>query len=41
MKPMILAFAVMGVISAGAYYALGNFGFSSADQTSGTAVRLD
>lgn len=41
MKAMLLAFAAIVVISIGANFALQEAGFSSADQTSGNAVRLD
>ena len=41
MKTMLLAFATMIVIAFGADYALHEAGFSSADRTSGGAVRLD
>lgn len=41
MRPMLLAFAAMAVITVGAWYALGELGFSSEDRLSGDAVRLD
>lgn len=41
MKAMMTAFAAVIVISVGAWYGLGQIGFSAADTTSGTAVRLD
>ena len=41
MKTMLLAFASMIVIAFAADYFLHEAGFSSADQTSGDAVRLD
>ena len=40
MKAMMTAFAAMIVIAIGANYVLEGAGFSSADQTSGNAVRL-
>ena len=41
MKPMLIAFAAMAVISVGAWYILGETGFSSADRQSSPSVRLD
>ncbi|WP_264479482.1 hypothetical protein [Roseobacter weihaiensis] len=41
MKEIVLAFAAMALISVGASFALHEVGFSSAEQTSGNAVRLD
>ena len=42
MRAMLLAFVAIGVISYGAYWALHNeVDFSSAEQTSGSSVRLD
>lgn len=41
MKPMMLAFAATAVITVGAYYALGEAGFSSQSQGSSPSVRLD
>ena len=41
MKAMFAAFAAMIVVSVGAWLGLDQIGFSSADQTSGSAVRLD
>ena len=41
MKAMLTGFAAMIVIGVGAWYALGEMGFSSADRMSGPAVRLD
>ncbi len=41
MKAMFAGFAAIIVISIGANFALKTIGFSSADQTSGNAVRLD
>jgi hypothetical protein len=41
MKAMMTAFAAVIVISVGAWYGLGQIGFSAADKTSGAAVRLD
>lgn len=41
MREIVLAFAAMALISVGASYGLQQIGFSSADQTSGGAVRLD
>lgn len=40
MREILLAFLAMIVISVGASYGLHRMGFSSAEQTSGTAVRL-
>lgn len=41
MKAMLTGFAAMIVISVGAYYGLNAWGFSAADTTMGSAVRLD
>ena len=41
MKVMLLAFAVMALITVGAWYGLGQAGFSSGDRQAGSAVRLD
>lgn len=41
MKPMILAFAAMAVMSVVAFFALDQAGFSAQEQGSGPAVRLD
>ncbi|MEL7115880.1 MAG: hypothetical protein AAGP08_09855 [Pseudomonadota bacterium] len=41
MKAMFAGFAAMIVISIGAYYALGEAGFSSEDTFSNDNVRLD
>ncbi len=41
MKAMMTAFVAIAVISVGAWYGLGELGFSAADQTSGSAVRLN
>ncbi len=41
MKAMFAGFAAMIVISIGAYYALGQMGFSAQDRFSSEAVRLD
>ena len=41
MKAMLAGFAAMAIISVGAWYALGEMGFSSADIYSGQNVRLD
>lgn len=41
MKPMILAFVAMAVISYGASFTLHQLGFASDEQTRGNAVRLD
>lgn len=41
MKAMLFAFTAMIVIAFGADFVLHQAGFSSADQTSGNAVRLD
>jgi hypothetical protein len=41
MKPMLLAFVAMALISVGASYTLHEMGFSAQDRTSGAAVRLD
>jgi hypothetical protein len=41
MKAMLTGFAAMAVISVGAWYALGEMGFSAADKGSGANVRLD
>ena len=40
MKPMIAAFVATGLIAVIAVQALQQAGFSSAEQTSGSAVRL-
>lgn len=41
MKAMVLGFAAMVVIAVGAWYALGQAGFSSSAKHSGANVRLD
>lgn len=41
MKPMILAFAAMGIISVGAFFVLGEVGLTSQAQGSSSSVRLD
>ena len=41
MKAMLGGFAAMIVISVGAYFALGEMGFSAQDRNAGAAVRLD
>lgn len=41
MRPMLLAFAALAVITVGAWYTLGEMGFSSSERLSGDAVRLD
>lgn len=41
MKPMLLAFLAIVVISVGADIALDRIGFSTQEQTAGDAVRLD
>ncbi len=41
MREIVLAFVAMAVISVGANFALQEVGFSSQDQTTGGAVRLD
>ena len=41
MKAMLTGFVVTIVISVGAYFALQQIGFSSADRGAGDAVRLD
>ncbi|MDJ0827366.1 MAG: hypothetical protein QNJ16_17885 [Rhodobacter sp.] len=41
MRAMYLAFAAMAVITVAAWYGLNQAGFSSAEQGSGPAVRLD
>lgn len=41
MKVMLFAFAATALIAVGAWYVLGQAGFSSSDQQSGSAVRLD
>lgn len=41
MREIILAFVAMAVIAVGANYLLDETGFSSQDQTTGNAVRLD
>ena len=41
MKVMMLAFAATAVITVGAWYGLGQAGFSSGDRQAGDAVRLD
>jgi len=40
MKAMLLAFAVTIVIAVGASQVLNNIGFSSAEQATGSSVRL-
>ncbi|MDU8912444.1 hypothetical protein [Aestuariicoccus sp. MJ-SS9] len=40
MKAMLLGFAAIAIIAIGAYYTLDRMGFSAADQTAGSAVRL-
>lgn len=40
MKAMYLAFLVTALISVGAYFALKEAGFSSAERNAGVAVRL-
>ena len=40
MKPMLLAFAATILIAFGAYFILGEMGFSSEERTAGDAVRL-
>lgn len=41
MRPMMLAFAAIAVVTVGAWFGLGELGFSAADRQSGDAVRLD
>lgn len=41
MKAMMAGFALMILISVGAYFSLHEMGFSSADRNAGSAVRLD
>lgn len=41
MKPMISAFAAIFIIAAGAYFILGEIGFSSKERAAGDSVRLD
>ncbi|WP_425099451.1 hypothetical protein [Tropicibacter sp. S64] len=41
MKAMLAGFAAAVLIAVGAYYGLHEIGFSSAEQASGPAVRLD
>ncbi|MCR9114995.1 MAG: hypothetical protein NXH84_17075 [Rhodobacteraceae bacterium] len=41
MKTMLLAFAATAVITVGAWFALGEVGFSSDERSAGDAVRLD
>ncbi len=41
MKVMLAAFAATAVIAVGAWYGLGQLGFSTSDQQAGTDVRLD
>ncbi len=41
MKAMLTAFAAIAVIAVGAYFALEQAGFSSADRQSAPSVRLD
>lgn len=41
MRVMLISFAAVAVISAGAYFALHAAGFSAADQLAGQSVRLD
>jgi hypothetical protein len=41
MKVMLAAFVVTALIMIGAWYGLGEAGFSSSDRLSGDAVRLD
>lgn len=41
MKAMLGAFLAIGVIAVGAYFVLNEAGFSTSEQRSGDAVRLD
>ncbi|MDJ1007074.1 MAG: hypothetical protein QNJ13_04545 [Paracoccaceae bacterium] len=41
MRPMLLAFLAIAVITAGAWYGLERAGFSSSERLSGDAVRLN
>lgn len=41
MKAMLMGFAAMAVITVGAWYALGQAGFSSEEVYSGSSVRLN
>lgn len=41
MKAMLIGFAAIVVIAVGAWYGLGEMGFSAADVQSGANVRLD
>ncbi|WP_255569791.1 hypothetical protein [Actibacterium sp. 188UL27-1] len=40
MRPMLLAFLAIAIITVGAWYGLNQAGFSAADRQSGDAVRL-
>ncbi|MFT4794095.1 MAG: hypothetical protein ACJAVR_003465 [Paracoccaceae bacterium] len=41
MRVILISFAAIAVISVGAYFGLQSAGFSSSEQMSGQAVRLD
>jgi hypothetical protein len=41
MKAMFTAFAAIAVITVGAWYVLGQAGFSTEDRQAGTSVRID
>ncbi len=41
MKAMLTGFAAVVIVAAGAYYALGQMGFSSQEKYSSQNVRLD
>ena len=41
MKAMLAGFVLIAAISVGAYFVLGEAGFSSQEQNAGNAVRLD
>lgn len=41
MKVMLAAFVAIAVITVGAWYGLGQAGFSSGDRQAGSDVRLD
>ncbi|WP_317057145.1 hypothetical protein [Roseovarius rhodophyticola] len=41
MKAMYAAFLATAVIAVGAWYTLGEIGFSASDRSTGNAVRLD
>lgn len=41
MKAMLTAFAAIALITVGAWYMLGEAGFSTGDRQAGNSVRLD